>query len=314
MNIFLVTRTLSQSDANNLNADDLTVWHHYNPISTQRGLKKLGIENLIIPLNDLKYRCNYDKAPNIIFDCYPPWNGDNDIKILKKFKYQGAVIVNDIDAYYKCHNKWLQYTILHKAGVAVPKTIKLDLPLSDIDLELIRSEFGFPVIIKSTSGSKGICVFKCHTEDDIWNACREIMITTKYSITKTNLAIVQKWIDHKNTLGIMRVCVVGGKAICAEQRYPEDPNIDFFNSNSGSKTIHRHHYEMTANLRYLVESACLALNVEIAAIDVLHDGKDFLICEINAPGSLMFADRQKDIQYDVGMLIAQHLASKLDVK
>lgn len=303
MKVWLITRTLTEEDSKKLDIDNLPDWSDYNPLSLYRSFLKLGATPKILRISDIEH--NLHEIPDIAMDCYPPWDGDKDKKILLELQKMGVMFVNEAMAHFKSFDKWYQVEVLTKANIRMPKSIRLNLPLENNSFKKIADEFQYPIVVKSTLGISGTCVFKCFNEDDVWDACKDIYTTKKYRSVKSKVAIAQEWIDH-NDKGTIRVQIVGGKTIHIHQRRPAT-KVDFYKSNVKAGSI-RTNYEIKPELAEMCESACDILGLDIAGLDVLHDGINYMVCEVNSTASLQGFDTTSGL--DSGFIIAQYVLER----
>lgn len=162
--------------------------------------------------------------------------------------------------------------ILAENNFPVPKTMLAKFP---IDIELVESTLGFPVVMKTLSGSQGNGVFLAKTKADFIN------IIGVLEVSKSNVNIIlQEYIKDSHGRDL-RVFTIGGKAVaCMERRSStEDFKANF--SQGGSVFP----YTITPEIEWLATEATRILGLDISGVDLLFDGDHFKICEVNSsPG------------------------------
>jgi glutathione synthase/RimK-type ligase-like ATP-grasp enzyme len=306
--VWLLTREFTAKYDELMNAEKLvhnidthiSIW---TPMSIRSGFNKLDISTRIFKITDID-----DKPlPKLVIDCCPPWT-QYEAKKLLDIEAAGTIVVNKPKSHILYHDKWNQAKVLMDHGINIAKVIKIDLPPKQEKIEELGELLGYPLVIKGRNSCHAFSVFKCNSEDDVFDACMELYnMKTKIGFIKTSSVIAQKWIDHRS-LGILRVQVIGYKAIAAQQRVPKI-DTDFFISNHIEDSI-RSKYIMPQELIDLCEAACRALDVEMATLDVMHDGKNFIICELNTMGGfkqLAISNPQIDFGFEIAKYVAGYL-------
>jgi gamma-F420-2:alpha-L-glutamate ligase len=169
-------------------------------------------------------------------------------------------------------DKLFTQQILAEKSLPVPKTMLAKFP---VDLELIEGKIGFPLIIKTVSGSQGRGVFLSENHKSLVDLMHMIEITNpKASI------ILQEFIQDSYGRDL-RVFTIGGRAVACMERWAAGD--DFKANFSAGGTVRE--YPMTSEIEWLAVEASRILGLEIAGVDLLFDGEHFKICEVNSsPG------------------------------
>jgi len=306
--IWILTRNLDEKQAEDICNKGLKncLLENYTPTSIRMGFKELGIDVKTVKLSDVS---NFKDMPTMAIDCYPPWSKIETEKLFWLEK-QGVMVLNKPKYHSRYHNKWYQAKQLIKSNVTMPYTLEISFPPSIEKINDIEKLIGYPVVVKPTTSGFGIMVFKCHTEDEVFDACLKIFNTKpQLGFTPSSSLIVQKWIDHR-FIGIIRIFVIGYKAIMAQQRRPTC-ETDFFVSNKGLHSI-RNSFEITKELSSLCELACRNLNLDFGVIDILHDGDKFLVCEVNPMGNFKSINDDNPT-INCGLEIAKYSLFKMKV-
>lgn len=176
-----------------------------------------------------------------------------------------------IDSGVKCPNartknayvndKIVQMVTLAKAGVSVPKSVRLVQPNRD---EILK-HLSFPFVLKEPIGSKGEQVFLC-TEDNFDNV---IKINKEY--------LAQELIDYESDY---RIHVAGRKTFCPYERTA--PDGDFRANVSIGGSMSRISEDLSESLSSLAVQAVEALGMDYGGVDILKDKKgNLFVVEFN---------------------------------
>ncbi len=190
------------------------------------------------------------------------------LALLRHFENLGIYVCNGADAIEAADDKMHTIQCLNHAHIPVPKTMLLKEPLS---MKHIRSEIGFPLVIKVISGNQGVGVHLCESE----SALDELMGIFLHRIEQHPMLIQELISDSYGR--DLRVIVIGGEAVACMKRTASGG----FRANyaRGGK-VEAH--PMTPEIKALAEASAKALNLEFAGIDLLFDKGAFKVCEINA--------------------------------
>jgi gamma-F420-2:alpha-L-glutamate ligase len=163
--------------------------------------------------------------------------------------------------------------ILAQSNFPVPRTM---LARSPVDLEVVEKQVGFPVVVKTLSGSQGQGVFLCEDRRSLHDLM-ELIGATK---TSPNI-IFQEFVAASHGQDL-RVFILGGRAIGAVRRVSKDGSFKANISLGGTAEP----YKLTPEAEWLAAEVARILDLEIAGIDLLFDGEHhFKICEANSsPG------------------------------
>jgi gamma-F420-2:alpha-L-glutamate ligase len=169
-------------------------------------------------------------------------------------------------------DKLFTQQMLAEKNLPVPKTMLVKFP---IDLDLIQRKLGFPLIIKTLSGSQGKGVFLSENKKSLADLMHMIEVTNpKASI------ILQEFIEDSYGRDL-RIFTLGGRAIACMER--QAPDNDFKANFSSGGTVKP--FPLSPELEWLALEATRVLGLEIGGVDLLFDGDHFKICEVNSsPG------------------------------
>lgn len=169
-------------------------------------------------------------------------------------------------------DKLFTHQILAEHNIPVPKTMLAKYP---IDVDFVEKHIGFPVVVKTLSGSQGSGVFLAEKKSN----CEDLMELINAYKSNANI-ILQEFIQSSRGQDL-RVFTIGGRAIAAMKRISKDDNFKANFSRGGLVEP----FELTPEIEWLATETSRILNLDIAGIDLLFDGEHFKICEANSsPG------------------------------
>ena len=192
--------------------------------------------------------------------------------VIRHFERMGVTVINTSDAIDNTKDKLYSHQILAQSNLDIPKTMLLRHP---IDVDFVQKHIGFPVIVKTISGSYGRGVFLAETKKQFKQLLTMAELTKKsYNI------IIQEFV--KDTWGKdLRVFVVNNKVVGCMMRQSTD---DDFRANL-SRGGEGFPYEVNEQIEWLSTEASKSLGLDIAGVDLLFDNGGYKICEINSnPG------------------------------
>ena len=184
----------------------------------------------------------------------------------------GVTVINTASAIESVKDKLYTQQILAASHLPVPKTMLGKFPL---DEELVAKQLGFPVVIKTLSGSKGSGVYLAE------DAAKFSDLITLLESTNSNLNIIfQEFItaSHGHDL---RVLVIGGRVVACMERVSTDGNFKANVSRGGEART----FKITPQIEMLAIEATRQVGLDVAGVDLLFDDGHFKVCEINSsPG------------------------------
>ncbi len=240
--------------------------HECDLIVTQEGKRSIRLHGNTV-----------DKLPDCVI---PRGIGQSyfGLAILRHLEQLGVFILNNNRAIRVAADKLATIQMLSRKNIPIPKTMLAKFPLN---LELIKKEFVFPLVLKKITGSQGRGTMICDTE----NALSDVvdMIDPKSNI------IFQECM--KDSLGKdLRVIVVGGRVIGAMLRKAK-PGSFKANYSIGGKVENA---DVTPEMEWLAIESTNTIGLELSGVDLLFDGSSFRICEVNAtPGFKGFEEATK---------------------
>jgi len=194
------------------------------------------------------------------------------LAIIRHLERLGVKCFNSSESIEIAKDKLYTQQILAENNLPVPKTMLVKFP---VNIDLIEKYIGFPIVVKSLSGSQGKGVFLSKSKLEF----RDLMQLIEITNPSTNI-ILQEFIDSSNGRDL-RVFTIGGKSIRGMERISS--NESFKANFSQGATVKS--YKLTPEIEWLVFEISRILNLDIAGIDLLFDKTYFKICEVNSsPG------------------------------
>ena len=192
--------------------------------------------------------------------------------VIRHFERMGVVVINGSDAIDNVKDKLYSHQILAQSNLDIPKTLLLKHP---IDVEFVQKHIGFPVIIKTISGSYGKGVFIADNKKQL----RQLITMAELTNPRYDI-IIQELI--KDSWGKdLRVLVVNNKVVGCMMRRATDEDFRA-NLNRGGEGFP---YEVNEQIEWLATESSKSLGLDIAGVDLLFDGEGYKICEVNSnPG------------------------------
>lgn len=217
-----------------------------------------------IEKNDI--RINLPKADFVLYF-------DKDIYLARLLEKANYRLFNRADFIKLCDDKMLTFIECANRGINMPITISAPLVyygLKDNHLEFlynVEKKLGFPLVVKKVYGSLGEGVYLVNNHHELESLYKEIC---------RNPIIFQKYISSSAGHSI-RVLIINGKVFGAFMR----KNSKDFRSNFGVSASGE---IIKNNEKYVTFAQKIAdeLNIEYAGIDLLDDGDNVVLCEINS--------------------------------
>ncbi len=185
------------------------------------------------------------------------------------------------------------------SNLPVPKTMLVKFP---IDIELVEKQLGFPVVIKTISGSKGSGVYLSESAKNF----EDLMTLIESTKSGANI-ILQEFISDSRGRDL-RVLMVGGRAVACMQRVATDGSFKANISRGGDAQP----YPISPELELLAIEATRKTGLDIAGVDLLFDKDHFKVCEINSsPGFKGIERAYPDM--NVADIILQYVEMRLGI-
>ena len=186
--------------------------------------------------------------------------------------------------------------ILAANDLPVPSTMLVKFP---VDAAVVEKQLGFPVVVKTLSGSRGKGVYLSESRQKFL----DLMQLIEASNADASI-ILQQFVSDSYGRDL-RVFTVGGRAVACMRRTARENG---FKANfSAGGEVER--FEISPEVEWLASKASAVLGLDIAGVDLLFDGDHFKICEVNSsPG---FKGLEKCCEVDIPREIYRYLTIRL---
>lgn len=194
------------------------------------------------------------------------------LAVIRQLERLGVRTFNSSASIEMVADKLHTHQVLVESGLPTPATMLAKFP---VDLDLVESHIGFPVVVKTLLGVNGSGVFLIEDR----KAFTDLM--SLVGETNPNIQLIFQKFIAKSKGRDLRLFVVDGDVIAAmERRAPEG---DFkANYTQGGSVVEFIPDEESKNLA--IKTAEI-LDLQIAGIDLLYDDNGYTICEANTfPG------------------------------
>jgi hypothetical protein len=200
--------------------------------------------------------------------------------MLKRMSLEGTYVIND-PFWWSADDKFFNFSLAAKLGVAIPKTVLLpqEKYIKDITSESLRNlEFpidwegiiqyvGFPAFLKPHDGGGWKNVSKIHSLDELWR---------EYNQTGTLCMTLQEGIEYDQ---FVRCYCVGREKVLI---MPYDPSKPYL---SGMQYVNIENYlspELHARVENDVRTICRALGYDLNTVEfAIKDGVPYAIDFMN---------------------------------
>ena len=218
------------------------------------------------------------------------------LAVIRHLERLGVHVFNSSQSIETVKDKLFSQQILAERNVPFPKTMLAKYP---VDVNLVEQHFGFPLIVKTLSGSQGSGVFLSETPSNF----RDLMELIHATSPNANI-ILQEFIEDSRGKDL-RVLIIGGRAVACMERVSTDESFKANFSRGGEVRK----FEMTPEIEWLATDTAQIFGLDIAGIDLLFDGDHFKVCEANSsPG---FEGIEKCCEADIAGLIYDFIKVRL---
>ncbi len=238
----------------------------------------------------------YPKLPDFVLPRTGASTSYYALALLRHFQRLNITVINTALAIDNVKDKLYTQQILAMHNLPVPRTMLVKFP---VDADLVEKQIGFPAVVKTLSGSKGVGVFLCETRSKFIDLM-ELLV----AVNRTDSIILQEFISDSHGRDL-RAFVVGGRVVACMQRKATDGNFKANISRGGVGEP----FQVTPAIEWLATETARVLSLDIAGIDLLFDGDYFKVCEANSsPG---FEGIEKSSDVNIASEIYQYLRIRL---
>lgn len=218
------------------------------------------------------------------------------LAVIRQLERMGVATVNSSESIENVKDKLHTQQILAQSNLAVPRTMLVKHPVS---VDLVQAQVGFPLVVKTLSGTRGAGVYLAETPSGFGDLM-ELIHETRGN---TNL-ILQEFIESSRGRDL-RVFVLGGRPVACVERTSTDGGFKANHSRGGKVKP----FALTPEIEWLATETARIVGLEIAGIDLLFDGEGYKVCEANsAPG---FWSIEECTKVNVPSLIFRYLRIRL---
>ncbi len=194
------------------------------------------------------------------------------LAVIRHLERLGVNTFNSSQSIEIVKDKLYTQQILAANNFPVPRTMLARYPLN---IQLIEETIGFPIVVKTISGSQGSGVFLCENKGHL----EDLMQLIDTAKTQANF-IIQEFIKTSKGRDL-RVFIVGSRVIACMERIASDGSFKANFSRGGKARA----FPVNKEIQWLATESARVLNLDIAGIDLLFDGENFKVCEANSsPG------------------------------
>lgn len=278
---YSVKRILSVARNKNINIEIVTP-SQFELIVTRGDRKSILIDDKQIPLPDF---------------IIPRLGSDTSyyaFSVIRQLEYLGVYVCNNANAIYSVKDKLYMHQILAHSSLTTPNTILAKFP---IDIDVVKREIGFPLVIKNVTGTKGSGIYLCESQE-MFLDIMELMYSNNM---KANI-ILQEFVKQSRGEDL-RTFVVGGKVIGCMHRSSKNSFKANFSKGGEVKP-----FQLTKEIEWLSTETAKLIGLDIAGVDLLFDNMGFKVCEANSsPGF-------KGLEEVVGKNIAESIIDYILLK
>lgn len=191
--------------------------------------------------------------------------------VIRQLEYLGVHVCNKASAILSVKDKLYMHQKLAHSSLATPNTMLAKFP---IDVNVVKREIGFPLVIKNVTGTQGSGIYLCESEDKFIDVMELV-----YSNNAQANIILQEFITRSRGQDL-RAFVVGGKVVGCMRRSSSSSFKANFSKGGAVEP-----FELTPEIEWLSTETAKLLDLDIAGVDLLFDENGFKVCEANsAPG------------------------------
>ena len=220
------------------------------------------------------------------------------LAVVRHLERLGVYCVNSSHSIEVVKDKLFAQQILAEKNLPTPDTMLVKFP---VNVALVEKQIGFPVVVKTLSGSQGSGVFLSKSPGEFDDLMQLIEATSP----KANI-ILQQFVKASHGRDL-RVFTIGGRAIACMERNSNGENFKANVSAGGVGKL----YPITPEIEWLATQTANVLGLDVAGIDLLFDQEHFKICEANSsPG---FEGLESAVDIDVPHEIFHFIRIRLGI-
>lgn len=220
------------------------------------------------------------------------------LAIIRHLERLGVTVINSSTAIETVRDKLYTQQILAASNLPVPNTMLARFP---VNVDLVGKRLGFPVVVKTISGSQGSGVYLSENRENFED------IATLLESTRPDANIILQEFIAESRGQDLRVIVIGGRAVACMRRFSTDGNFKANVSRGGGSEP----YPITPEIELLALEATRILGLDVAGVDLLLDGDHFKICEVNSSPGFKGMERAYGDQLNIAEEIYRYTLVRL---
>lgn len=194
------------------------------------------------------------------------------LAVIRQLERLGVRTFNSSTSIEMVADKLHTHQVLVESGVPTPTTMLAKFP---VDLDLVESHIGFPVVVKTLLGVNGSGVFLIEDR----KAFTDLMALI--GETNPNIQLIFQRFIAKSKGRDIRMFVVDGEVIASMERRAKEGDFKANYSQGGSVV----EFIPDEKAKELAIKTAELLDLQVAGIDLLYDENGYTICEANSfPG------------------------------
>ena len=203
--------------------------------------------------------------------------------VFRHLERMGVLFINGSDAIDTVKDKLYTMQILAQNNVPHPKTM---LVRSPVDVDYVEKRIGFPIVVKSLSGTHGKGVYLAENKKNF----SQLMDMMEQINDRFNI-ILQEFVSDSYGKDV-RIIVVGGKVIGAMKRESIDGEFRANITRGGeAKPV-----DIDEQMEYLALESTKLLGLDIGGVDLLYDNGGYKICEVNSSPGFFGMEKYTEIK------------------
>jgi gamma-F420-2:alpha-L-glutamate ligase len=203
--------------------------------------------------------------------------------VFRHLERMGVLFINGSDAIDNVKDKLYTMQILAQNNVPHPRTMLVRNP---IDVEYVQKRIGFPIVVKSLSGTHGKGVYLAKDKKNF----SQLMDMMGQFNDRFNI-LLQEYVSDSHGKDL-RVVVVGGKVIGAMKRESQDGDFRANITRGGEAQP----VDVDEEMEFLSLESTKLLGLDIGGVDLLYDNGGYKICEVNSSPGFSGMEKYTDIQ------------------
>ncbi|TYG33966.1 RimK family alpha-L-glutamate ligase [Lonepinella koalarum] len=208
--------------------------------------------------------------------------------VLRHLTAQGAVCLNNEQAFLRARDKWQSLQLLQQASIMVPTS---GLAGCEFSVKHAVAQASMPVILKTLNGSQGIGVMlaeKPQTAASILETLQQVNVPT----------LLQDFVKEAENMDI-RCFVIGDKVIATMLRQGQHGEFRAnFHRGGVAKKI-----TLTMDEQQIAIKATKALGLDVAGVDLIRSKQGLLVLEVNASPGLEMIEKTSGVDIALEMIL-----------